>query len=301
MPAFERKPILVPIDYSEASLQSVRVARSVAASDADVTVVYVGQDYDLTLHPMTWTGGPLPNYNEQRLLNGLQQWVRENHLGDVKLVARKGDPGTKVCEVAEEMGCKLIVMPSHGRHGVARMMLGSVAERIIRHCHCSVLVLLRTAKDTSSPQNNTWIPRKRVVVPIDYSDASKAAIATALEIAESRDRIDVISVVPRIDDATFYGVDPIPDDVRLEDGQQNLVKYMTEHGYGSLNSKALIGDPGATIVQYASEVGADLIVMPSQGLHGLKRLLLGSTTERVLRHADIPVLVLRDGAHESVG
>ena len=301
MPAFERKPILVPIDYSEASLQSVRVARSIAVSDADVSLIYVGQDYDLTLHPLTWTGGPLPNYSEQRLLNGMRKWVRENNLGDVNLVARKGDPGTKVCEVAEETGCKLIVMPSHGRHGVARVMLGSVAERIIRHCHCSVLVLLRTKQETSSPQNNTWIPRKRVVVPVDYSDASTAAIATALEIAESRDSVDVINVVPRIDDASFYGVDPVPDDFRQENGQQNLVKFLTEHGYGSLHSSALIGDPGATIVRHASEVGADLIVMPSQGLHGLKRLLLGSTTERVLRHSQIPVLVLRGGAHEFVG
>jgi nucleotide-binding universal stress UspA family protein len=297
VPAFERKPILVPIDYSEASLQSVRVAKSVAASDADVTVIYVGQDYDLTLHPITWTGGPLPNYSEQRLLNAMRKWVKDNNLGDVNLLARKGDPGTKVCEVAEEMGCKLIVMPSHGRDGVARLMLGSVAERVIRHCHCSVLVLLRTTKETSPPQNNTWIPRKRVVVPTDFSDASTAAIAMALEIAESRDSIDIITVAPRIDDVSFYGVDPTPDDLRLENGQQDLVKFLTEHGYGSLNSKALIGNPGATIVRYASEVDADLIIMPSQGLHGLKRLLLGSTTERVLRHSEIPVLVLRGGSH----
>lgn len=301
MPAFHRKPILVPIDYSEASLQAVRVAKSVAASDEDVTVLYVGQDYDLTLHPLTWIGGPLPNYDEKRLLNGLRTWVTEYNLGDVKLEVRKGDPGTKVCEVAEEMGCKLIVVPSHGRHGVARVMLGSVAERIIRHCHCSVLVLLRTKEEPSNPQTTDWLPRKRVIVPIDFSEASASAIATALEIAESREGIDVISVAPRVDEVSFYGVAPMPDDVRLENCRQNLTKYLTEHGYGSLPAHAFIGDPGAAIVQHAGEVGADLIVMPSQGLHGLKRLVLGSTTERVLRHSEIPVLVLRGGAREFVG
>ena len=53
MPVFQRKPVLVPIDYSEASLQAVRVAKSVAGGDSDVTVVHVAQDYDLTLHPLT--------------------------------------------------------------------------------------------------------------------------------------------------------------------------------------------------------------------------------------------------------
>ncbi|MEZ6035457.1 MAG: universal stress protein [Planctomycetaceae bacterium] len=300
MSVFHRKPVLVPIDYSEASLQAVRVAKSVAVSDADITVVYVAQDYDLTLHPLTWVGGPLPNYEEHRLLNGLRTWVEENNLGDVNLLVRKGDPGLKICEVAEEMSFKLIVVPSHGRHGVARFLLGSVAERIIRHCHCSVLVLHRTTIEPSTPQSADWLPRKRVVVPIDFSDASSVAIATALEVAESRDVIDVISVAPRVEEVAFYGVAPMPDDVRLENLRQGLAKYLTEHGYGSLCAHALIGDPGTAIVQYASDMGADLIVMPSQGLHGLRRLVLGSTTERVLRHSDIPVLVLR-GMQEFVG
>ena len=61
MPVFQRKSILVPTDYSEASLHAVRVAKSIAEADSDVTVVHVAIDFDLTLHPLTWTGGPLPN------------------------------------------------------------------------------------------------------------------------------------------------------------------------------------------------------------------------------------------------
>lgn len=60
MPVFHRKPVLVPTDYSDASLQAIRVAKSVAGSDSDVTVVYVAQDHDLVLHPVTWTAGALP-------------------------------------------------------------------------------------------------------------------------------------------------------------------------------------------------------------------------------------------------
>lgn len=293
MPLFQRKPILVPTDYSEASLQAVRVARSIAETDSDVTVVHVAMDFDLTLHPLTWTGGPLPNYSEERLLRVLRDWSRDQSLGNVKLAVCKGDPGTKICEVADEMGCKLIIVPSHGRHGVSRLLFGSVAERIIRYSHCPVLVLHRVKESVSEHQSFDLFPAQRVVVPSDFSEATSAAVATALELVEHRDGVDVISVVPSLDEVTLYGVESTPDDVRRRNIQQHIVQYLGEHGHGSLHAHGLIGDPGTMIVRYAREVEADLIVMPSHGRHGFKRFALGSTTERVLRHSDVPVLVLR--------
>ena len=88
------------------------MAKSVAGGDSDVTLIYVAQDYDLTLHPLTWTGGPLPNYHEERLLNGLRKWAMDNNLGAVNLAVRSGDPGIQVCEFAEVIDCALIVLPS---------------------------------------------------------------------------------------------------------------------------------------------------------------------------------------------
>ena len=294
MPVFQRKPILVPTDYSEASLQAIHAARSIAENDSDVTVVHVAVDFDLTLHPLTWTGGPLPNYTEERLLLILRQWCKDQDLGDVNLVVRKGDPGTEICEVAEEMGCRLIVVPSHGRHGVSRLLFGSVAERIIRHCHCSVLVLRRMKEDASVDEYVDFLSPQRVVVPVDFSAATSAAIATALELVHHRDGVDVISVIPSLDEIARYGAANKPDNVRLENCQQHIAQYLVEHGHGPLSAHCLIGDPGTMIINYASDVKADLIVMPSHGRHGLKRLVLGSTTERVLRHTEIPVLVLRE-------
>ena len=303
MPVFHRKPVLVPVDYSEASVQAVRVAKSVAEDDADVTVVYVAQDYDLTLHPLTWIGGPLPNYQEERLLHGLRNWVRENHLGDVNLAVRKGDPGTQICEFAETMGCKLIVVPSHGRHGLSRLLMGSVAERIIRHCHCSVLVLRHsrdTAPVTTSPVD--FFPRRSVVVPIDFSDASSMAIETALEVAASPDRIYIVSVVPALDLSELGETAMTSDEDRINSCREYMSRYLTEHGHGSsLQIHASVGDPGTRVIEHSAKVNADLIVMPSHGRHGLQRWLLGSTTERVLRHSLLPVLVLRATADRPVG
>ncbi len=63
----------------------------------------------------------------------------------------------------------------------------------------------------------------------------------------------------------------------------------------NLNFETRTGDPGLVITDYATEIGAGLIVIPSHGYHGLKRLVLGSVAERVIRHADCSVLVLRRG------
>ncbi len=299
MPVFQRKPVLVPIDYSEASVKAVRLARSIAGADSDVTAIYVAQDYDLTLHPLTWTGGPLPNYREERLLQGLRDWVREHDLGDIRLAVQKGDPGTQVCDFAEKMGSRLIVVPSHGRQGLKRLLLGSVAERIIRHCHCSVLVTHPVKENNAHPMPLDWFPGKRVIVPIDFSDASSLAIETALELARNRDQIEVVSIVPSLnpDDLADTGI--VSDEDRVNSCRNYMSRYLTDHGYGSLQTYASVGDPGTKIVEHASDVCADLIVMPTHGRHGIARWVLGSTTERVLRHSETPVLVLRAATGKS--
>lgn len=295
-------PVLVPVDYSEASARAVRVAKSVTGSDSDVTLVYVAQDHDLTLHPLTWTGGPLPNYQEDRLLHGLRQWAKENDLGAVNLAVRKGDPGTQVCEFAQVIGCKLIVVPSHGRHGLSRLLMGSVAERILRHCQCSALVLRRTKEATTvATPPGDFFPRKLVVVPIDFSDASTLAIESAAEVAANRDSIHIVSIVPPLVLSEWGETGISSDEDRVNRCREYMSRYLTEHGHGSLQTHVCVGDPGTMIVDYAAKVNADLIVMPSHGRHGLERLVLGSTTERVLRHSEVPVLVLRANANKLAG
>ena len=293
VPHFHRKPVLVPTDYSTASLRAVEVARSVAESDSDITVIHVAHDYDLTIPAHTWGADTLPDHDPERELVRLRLWANDNNLGDVKLEVRMGDPGTQVCQVADEGSCQLIVVPSHGRHGMKRVLLGSVAERIIRHCHCSVLVLRRGSESGSVlalPEH--WFPRKQVVVPIDFSQSSLVAIETALEVTDDRVNIDVVSVIPALDNALLIGSQMIDDEDRRANRQEYLERYLAEHGYSTMQAHVLTGDPGTMVAKHAADVRSDLIVMPSHGRHGLHRLVLGSTTERVLRHSESPVLVL---------
>lgn len=293
MTSFHPNPILVPIDYSVPSLQAARLARTLT-DDGNITLVYVGLDFDLVVPAYGWASDD-PGNTQANHLERLTTWRNENGLGDLNVRVEFGDPGTEVCTVAEELKSQLIVLPSHGRHGLKRILMGSVAERIVRHCDCSVLVLRRSADDSPAPTDAPaeWLPRQKVVVPIDFSESSRYAIDSALQTVEAQEDVEVLNVIYELDDPVLIGSQVVTDDTRRAGRQEHLENWLKEHGYGSVKGHAVTGDPGIMIVDFAERNQADLIVMPSHGYHGLHRLVLGSTTERVLRYASQPVLVLR--------
>lgn len=298
MPHFHRKPVVVPTDYSPSSLRAVRVARSMAKSDADVTVVHVAPNYNLTVPDHAWISDSASESDEQLERERLKRWIDHNDLGRVASEIRLGDPGTEVCKLAEEIGCQLVIVPSHGHHGLKRILLGSVAERIIRHCDCSVLVLrcdiaaeANTGRVLGIPEH--WLPREHILVPIDFSESSPEALATACEITDDPTQIHAMCVVELPEYARVIRDELVTiSDVRNHH-RKALERYLSEHGHATIQSHVEDGDPGMAIVKYAEKIRADLIVIPSHGRHGLRRMLLGSTTERVIRHSTAPVLVLR--------
>ena len=140
----------------------------------------------------------------------------------------------------------------------------------------------------------TWQPKQNVVVPIDFSDATQEALTMAAECAFENRNIHVVHVV--------WAADPFPEfntwnandlAVRRETAQKKIEEMLEANDMCGAVVSVLAGDPGQQIVEYTEEIEADLVVIPSHGYSGLKRLLLGSTAERVVRHASCPVYVLR--------
>jgi nucleotide-binding universal stress UspA family protein len=141
----------------------------------------------------------------------------------------------------------------------------------------------------------TWIPRKNVVVPIDFSPESIAAIDVALDLAPGASHLRLVHVLPELvpldpSDASWQTVDG---QTRIEQARQALRQRLGDEKYASARMEILVGDAGHCIADYARDEQADLIVMPSHGRTGLARMLIGSVAERVIRLAHCPVLVLR--------
>lgn len=141
-----------------------------------------------------------------------------------------------------------------------------------------------------------WFPKKCVLVPIDFSVASDEAIQTALEITRQPQDVHVVhvSLLPNYIPYSGEVVATVDPNRWLELAKSHLAEYLASRPqFAGVCSRVLEGGAGSRIVEFATEIHADLIVMPSHGYHGVKRLLLGSVTERVLRYAPCEILVLR--------
>ncbi|WP_010546733.1 universal stress protein [Natronobacterium lacisalsi] len=205
---------------------------------------------------------------------------------------REGVPHRSILSYADEHDVDLIAMGTHGRTraGEERARMGSTTERVITLGDVPVLSVPLTADTPDDPE------LERVVVPTDGSDAAERAADGALEIAERYDaEIRPVYVV----DATIYD---------LEDAPRSIIGLLSEGGENATETVAAAaaerdleavtavrrGVPADELLEYATDVGADLVVMGTRGraAGAADDRLLGSTTARVVSRAEVPVLVV---------
>jgi nucleotide-binding universal stress UspA family protein len=140
----------------------------------------------------------------------------------------------------------------------------------------------------------SWTPRGVVVVPVDFSDESIAAVGAALETVEDATHLHIVHVVPKLA-ANAPGVrwDTVSEDTVRQHVVAALQERLADPKFAGHHVTVEFGDAGSRIAETAESLGADLIVMPSHGRTGMSRLLIGSVAERVVRLAHCPVLILR--------
>lgn len=140
----------------------------------------------------------------------------------------------------------------------------------------------------------SWLKKKSVIIPLDFSEWSYNAIAIAREYVEAESSLKLIHVLAPLhpaDPAAMW--DTLNDEERKQKVKEFLGQKLGEIGYQGVQIEVKLGDPSTEIVDYANEIAADLIVMPSHGRKGISRFLLGSVAERVVRLAHCPVLILK--------
>ncbi|MGE0606379.1 MAG: universal stress protein [Pirellulales bacterium] len=140
----------------------------------------------------------------------------------------------------------------------------------------------------------SWLRKKKVLVPIDFSEESLAAVDTALELVADASHLHVVYVLPNVEmvEPELIWTD-VDHDARRHHAELALRERLPGAKYAALKMEVAFGDPGQQIAEAAQRAAAELIVLPSHGRTGLSRLLIGSTAERVVRLAHCPVLVLK--------
>lgn len=144
---FTEKQILVPFDFSDESVDAVRVALKLAASKEDVHVVHVLPELPAGDPYVVWD----ENSDESRKKHAresMEKQLSDLDSGNIHLDIGIGNASSVIVAVAKKIAAGLIIIPSHGRTGVTRFLLGSVAERVVRLAPCPVLVLKHPKSDS---------------------------------------------------------------------------------------------------------------------------------------------------------
>jgi len=135
-----RKCVVVPFDFSEKSTQSLEFARAFVADLADLHVVHVVSEAFDAAHGMAWDAtDDDPRY--ARAKSAYQDRVANSSLSEVDFQVRFGDPAREISRFADQLKADLIVMCSHGRKGLTRLVVRSVVERVARLTNCPVVIL----------------------------------------------------------------------------------------------------------------------------------------------------------------
>jgi nucleotide-binding universal stress UspA family protein len=142
-----------------------------------------------------------------------------------------------------------------------------------------------------------WIQKNRVLVPIDFSEESFAALTPAREFVQDASHIYVLHVLSQLHPAEPGMMwNTLGERDRKQHIEEALQQRFQGSEYEKLHIGVTLGDPSSEIIDYAKAIDADLIVIPSHGRTGLSRFFLGSVAERVIRYAHCPVVVLKKSA-----
>ena len=306
--------VIVPLDGSDLAEQALPYAELVAES-LSVPVELV-QAYDILpvnvlstrraeVVAQLQTGAQVRAENsvapvQQRLSSaGVESSLAINRgpAADV-IVAQAGtDPGA------------LVVMCTHGRGGVSRWVMGSVTDKVLHTIPNPMLIVRATVTGPASPGTSL----RSVIVPLDGSALSELAIPHALSVATALSaRVTILQITPTGD---YYrqqltavtpelgampDFDPgSPEDLTAEDAENanaylaDVTNRMTiDHAHGVVGEHVVADNIAQSIIERATSEPS-LVVMTTHGRSGVGRMVLGSVTDRVIRHSNVPVLVIR--------
>jgi nucleotide-binding universal stress UspA family protein len=203
----------------------------------------------------------------------------------------EGPPAQRILEVATQEAADLLVVGTHGRTGLERIVLGSVADRMVRQATCPVL----TARSTLASGSRDAI--RRICYATDFSPTARAAWPWVVAIASAAGaEVDLVHV-------TF---EPVPDRQLSAEVVERMAQLI--HDQGRVRAERFLeqstlprervhvrlahGVPGEQVVRRAQEQAADLIVMGTHGWSGLVRWMLGSVAHHVIQTARCPVLTI---------
>ncbi|MFH1142066.1 MAG: universal stress protein [Chloroflexota bacterium] len=222
-----------------------------------------------------------------------------------RAVVVDGDPAVEIIAEAEKSPLAIVAMSTHGRSGLARWLIGSVAEKVLLYSSNPLLLVHPKPRSpiATEPKLTT------LLVPLDGSTVAEQVLPHVVELGKGLG-ISVVLVrvtwsladyYSHLDTTDAYGAVPHVDYTQIakevDDDAMNYLKVcsakLSQQGVRKVSEHLAHGDPAAAIVSLADETPNSLIAMTTRGRTGLARTLLGSVADRVVRHSGEPVFIVR--------
>ncbi|MFC4450038.1 universal stress protein [Halorussus aquaticus] len=283
--------ILLPFDGSEGAAEVLHHAGEIAHwADATINVLYVA---DSTRDSVTVVEGQTVDALKQEGEDIVEEAAKTlDTLGvpyETDIV--QGNPAPTIVDYAERYDQDLVVMPTHGREGISRYLIGSVSEKVVRLSSVPVLTV------RMQPDETLAFPYDNILVPTDGSDAATYAAEHVVEFAASLDAtVHVLSVV----DDTALGVDVRSagsgkdSEAAATDAVETVVSAAETHGVTNTVSHVEHGTPAEVILDSIEANDIHAVGMGTTGRRGTDRILLGSVTEKTVRSAPVPVMTVAE-------
>jgi nucleotide-binding universal stress UspA family protein len=302
--ALQIKTILVPLDFSRASMHALKYTIALAEEfNAAIHLAHVQPVDEFTAIPNA--GAEMMNCADAiALMQDRLAEVQEKH--DVKFWPDNchvvsGKPYEEIVKLARELHIDLVVLPTRGHSGLKRIALGSTAERVVRFASCPVLVPRGAKFDAMSWNAETsekFSPR-RILVPVDFSDCSLAGLKYAALLAKRFDaKLQLFHVISphmevfqinRSDGVATPLIESARASAKEEMGRLRRLDFMKGV---SCETKICVGGVVDEICGEGSDAKVDLIITSTHGRTGFKHAMLGSVSEQMVRYAERPVLVV---------
>ena len=293
--------ILCPTDFSNFSERALDHALPLAKwYGAEVSVLHVipkvlmpPEAYPYLSEPLT----PDPRARE-RALDELGRFAhRARDMGvPIEVRLEEGEAVDEILKVAQKLPAQLVVMGTHGRRGFERLVLGSVAEKVLRKATCPVMTVTLGPEEAETSHDALF---KRILCPIDFSTCSTKALEYALSLAKEADaQLTLLHVLEaQLEEAGEMAAFALNEyrDFLKRNALERLQQAVPEEARAWCRPECLVasGRSYRQILNVAKEQDADLIVMGVQGRNAVDLALFGSTTHHVVRDARCPVLTIR--------
>lgn len=293
------RTILVPLDGSRLAEQALPTARRLATrTDAAVALVRI-------VPTGPYVQAPLPAHRATveeaaEFLRGAARSLSSDGVTVHTAVYRDGPVAEAILRAATAQGADLIVMSTHGRSGLRRVVLGSVAERVLQATTLP-LVLVRGYPRPGFQREGAYC---RILVPLDGTPPAESALRYVAGEAFARDAelLLLYSGQPARAPVAPGVLRDGPEQACERIGQESAGERAAARQYLGATTRAHLdrqawhvhGDPATAILDFADDQDIELIALATHGRTGLGRLTHGSVATHVVHHADVPVLLLRE-------